>query len=364
MALVSSKAANKLRQQQQEDDTGNAPKQNVVQVELEELRLQLKKSKEKDTAEIQKLKEVILKQERAIEVLNCGKENDIAEGLTVSNPTRSSKSAVGGHTEPRQGLQVREPIVGTSKQNTSRVQMKSKSKLPQQLNATNVINGSTKNGNVGVEESTLCKEGDSAWEEGDEPTELWLQRNISKLHVANNELVAKMNEHSGNDIQDGRLVISNEMDMQQRRSYNASDYDGSTNHEPLKTTTSNHHSEPSVPSYVTTTISTPNPPPINAATAAAVLVDGGVRGVLSTKSRIMTYKNGTQKEVTPDGTTTISFANGDRKRTYANEKKGVIVYYYASTKVRILFWDCVKPLCKVVINAEIVMTATISRRHR
>ena len=356
MALVSSKAANKLRQHQQEDDTGNAPKQNVVQVELEELRLQLKKSKEKDTAEIQKLKEVILKQERAIEVLKCGKENDIAEGLTVSNPTRSSKSAVGGHIGPRQGLQVREPIVGTSKQNTSRVQMKSKSKLPQQRKATNVINGSTKNGNVGVEESTLCKEGDSAWEDGDEPTELWLQRNISKLNIANNELVAKMNENSGNDIQDGRLVISNEMDMQQRRSYNAADYDGSTNHEPLN--------EPSVPSYVTTTISTPNPPPINAATAAAVLVDGGVGWVLSTKSRILTYKNGTQKEVTPDGTTTISFANGDRKRTYANEKKGVIVYYYASTKVRILFWDCVKPLCKVVINAEIVMTSTISRRHR
>ena len=48
-----------------------------------ELRLQLKKSKEKDTAEIQKLKEVILRQERAIEALKCGKENDIAEGLTV-----------------------------------------------------------------------------------------------------------------------------------------------------------------------------------------------------------------------------------------------------------------------------------------
>ena len=56
------------------------------------------------------------------------------------------------------------------------------------------INGSLMNtkANFGVEEATLCEEGDSASEEGDEPTELWLQRNISKLSVANNELVAKM----------------------------------------------------------------------------------------------------------------------------------------------------------------------------
>ena len=122
--------------------------------------------------------------------------------------------------------------------------------------------------------------------------------------------------------------------MQQRRPYNAADYEGNTNHEPLNTTTSNHLSEPFVPSYATTTILRPNSQPINAATAAAVLVNGGVGGVLSTKNRIMTYKNRTKKEVTHDGATTISFANGDRKRTYANEKKGVIVYYYASTKVR------------------------------
>ena len=51
-------------------------------------------------------------------------------------------------------------------------------------------------------------------------------------------------------------------------------------------------------------------------------------------SQIVKYQNGTTKEVLPDGTTTISFANGDRKRTYANEKKGIEVYYYAATKVR------------------------------
>ena len=41
----------------------------------------------------------------------------------------------------------------------------------------------------------------------------------------------------------------------------------------------------------------------------------------------------------PNGTTTIPFPNGDRKRTYANEKEGIVVYYYAETKVSFLpFW--------------------------
>jgi hypothetical protein len=376
MALVSSKAANKIRQQQQQQevDTGNVPSQNVTQVELEELRLQLKTSKDKDTAEIQKLKEVILRQERAIEALKCGKKNNIEEGLTIINPTRSTKSVVGGHDAkpPRRGLQVREPTAGPSKQNTSRVQLKSKSKLPPQRKDTNVINGSTKNGQINVE----VEEATHASGEGDEPTELWLQRNISKMNDANNELVAKMNQDYSNDIQDGHHLISH--DMQHRRPYNAADYDGRTKHETLKATTttattSNHHSEPSVPSFVTTTtILTPNPPSLNTTktAAAAVVVDGGVGGgVQSTKkSRIMTYKNGTQKEVTPDGTITISFANGDRKRTYANEKKGVIVYYYASTKVSSMW-------CGMIVSKTALLNChqmlkllydphNLSRRHK
>ena len=38
-------------------------------------------------------------------------------------------------------------------------------------------------------------------------------------------------------------------------------------------------------------------------------------------SQSFTYQNGSQKEVLADGTTTVYFTNGDRKRTYANEKK-------------------------------------------
>ena len=103
--------------------------------------------------------------------------------------------------------------------------------------------------------------------------------------------------------------IEDEEALPQRKPYNAADYDGKTQAH-------------SIPQFV----SAPTPPG-----------QGGARA-----SQIVTYQNGTTKEVLPDGTTTISFANGDRKRTYANEKKGIEVYYYAATKVSgvyCLFFD-------------------------
>jgi hypothetical protein len=95
-------------------------------------------------------------------------------------------------------------------------------------------------------------------------------------------------------------LADDEEALPQRKSYNAADYDGKTQ-------------DHSIPQFV----SAPTPPG-----------QGGARA-----SQIVTYLNGTTKEVLPDGTTTISFVNGDRKRTYANEKKGIEVYYYAATKV-------------------------------
>lgn len=94
-------------------------------------------------------------------------------------------------------------------------------------------------------------------------------------------------------------LADDEEALPQRKPYNAADYDGKTQAH-------------SIPQFV----SAPTPPG-----------QGGARA-----SQIVTYQNGTTKEVLPDGTTTISFANGDRKRTYANEKKGIEVYYYAATK--------------------------------
>ena len=100
--------------------------------------------------------------------------------------------------------------------------------------------------------------------------------------------------------------LADDEELPQRKPYNAADYasgkPGSQAH--------------SIPQFV----SAPTPP-----------------GQGGRPSQIVTYQNGTTKEVLPDGTTTISFANGDRKRTYANEKKGIEVYYYAATKVRNVF---------------------------
>eukprot|EP00986_Skeletonema_menzelii_P018207 scaffold26582_cov155-Skeletonema_menzelii.AAC.3 len=95
--------------------------------------------------------------------------------------------------------------------------------------------------------------------------------------------------------------LVDEEDLPQRKPYNAADYASG------KPGIEAH----SIPQFV----SAPTPP-----------------GQGGRPSQIITYQNGTTKEVLPDGTTTISFANGDRKRTYANEKKGIEVYYYAATK--------------------------------
>jgi len=100
---------------------------------------------------------------------------------------------------------------------------------------------------------------------------------------------------SENDLVDDRA-------LPQRKPYNAADYAGGKQE---------MQAHP-IPQFV----SAPTPP-----------------GQGGQPSQIVTYQNGTTKEVLPDGTTTISFANGDRKRTYANEKKGIEVYYYAATKV-------------------------------
>ena len=43
------------------------------------------------------------------------------------------------------------------------------------------------------------------------------------------------------------------------------------------------------------------------------------------------YRNGTQKEILPDGTIIVKFTNGDTKTTYSNI--GIVVYYYTESKV-------------------------------
>ena len=113
---------------------------------------------------------------------------------------------------------------------------------------------------------------------------------------ASQKLTAEERENKGNSVDNDGLP--------QRKPYNAADYAS-------KTPGVQTHS---IPQFV----SAPTPP-----------------GQGGRSSQIVTYQNGTTKEILSDGTTTISFVNGDRKRTYANEKKGIEVYYYAATKVRL-----------------------------
>lgn len=50
--------------------------------------------------------------------------------------------------------------------------------------------------------------------------------------------------------------------------------------------------------------------------------------------RIISYQNGTKKEILPDGTIIVRFTNGDIKTSY--KKVGITVYYYSEAKVSII----------------------------
>lgn len=109
-------------------------------------------------------------------------------------------------------------------------------------------------------------------------------------------------ERSNHGPSNSENILVDEEASPQRKPYNAADYASG------KGGVQAH----SIPQFV----SAPTPP-----------------GQGGRASQIVTYQNGTTKEVLSDGTTTISFANGDRKRTYCGPKKGIEVYYYAATKV-------------------------------
>ena len=145
-------------------------------------------------------------------------------------------------------------------------------------------------------------------------------------------------------------VSNQQQQFGQRKPYNAADYGGKqedTQYPTQSLSRPNGFHSDSVPQEVVTALS-PVVRPSGTITSRTDDVDSAddhgshnqpdnhhqqAQQQGTTKSQMFTYKNGTEKEVLPDGTTTVSFANGDRKRTYANEKKGIVVYYYAATKV-------------------------------
>ncbi len=270
-----------------------------MKAELDQLRSEAKCQKDKEKTEIKKLKEVIRQQEKVIDALKSSKEGGVGD-----NTVNGSKNSVG--LKPR-------PVLanGSSKLNTMHQQQPSKSKAPSSRKGRVLIDITEDKLRDEVDETTFLAE--------EEPSELWLQRHLSKLNNANNRLGEKNTDgmqHHGFSSTEEMYQFANE-DNLQRKSYNAADYCGKLDDLPTQAHFSmTHHSNPTVPSIVT-----------------APIPSKKIADQSRSKSQIVTYKNGTQKEVLSDGTITISFVNGDRKRTYANEKKGIVVYYYASTKV-------------------------------
>ena len=304
-ALVATKMTNKLKQQVDDEEKEDAE---ALKAELEKVQLEMKKMKAKESVEMNRLKEVIRRQERSINALKNSRSNQEALGGAETkgkSPTavgESSRQALGDRSS-HHNTQLSQKQIGKtalSKKNQSEAEVIDENVLP------------TREVDNKEDDDTLTEE----------PTEQWLQRHLAKLNNANNQLGVKMKDNHDNNTEDidSTQVVGG--DQQQRKPYNAANYANQDGN--------------SIPQVVTALS-----PSMQHVEGGGELGDNGrpqyqqqVTGTQSRSQTITQYKNGTQKEVMSDGTTTISFANGDRKRTYANEKKGIVVYYYAATKVR------------------------------
>lgn len=315
-ALIASKKANRAKDG--DDDEGLFERQEAMKAELKGLRAEMKKMRAKDGQDIARLKEVIRRQERTINALKSGAKEGGAAAATVKNDKspNSNKASGGGVAAPRRALGEISSKQNAQTQQQQQSQPSSNSKAARRTSNEGATSRAKRTEiAVPVEQDDAVN--DSLTEDEEEPTEQWLQRHLAQLKSANNRLGQK-------------VVVDEDAFDQQRKPYNAADYgggDGTDNHDypvqSLSRSNGQSNNNPAVPQFVTA------PSPSNAIAPPA----GQHQQQQQPKSQIFTYKNGTQKEVLPDGTTTVSFANGDRKRTYANEKKGIVVYYYAATKV-------------------------------
>lgn len=321
-ALLASKKAN---EEKRKEDTAQG--EEATKAELEELRAAVKKMKMEAEA-TRKLKEQIRRQERTIQALKNAK----AGGGGGPAPDSKSRSPIGvAPSKNKKSSSGPRRALGdcSSKQNTPQHGLKQK--LRRQSKESETVSRE-KMSEVLVEPDVLVVEEEEEERDisAEEPANHWLQQHLLKLNNANNRLDAKV-VNKGQRQSNGKEYHHVEQQLGQRKPYNAADYGGDNNQFPTQSSSQpSDHPDPDVP------------PVVIASSALNHASEGDARGGGSAainrhqapaKSQILSYKNGTMKEVLPDGTTTISFANGDRKRTYANEKKGIVVYYYASTKV-------------------------------
>jgi len=342
--LASKKAAEEEEQRRMRRQSHEGDHEGTTKAEL---RAAIEKMKT-DAEETRRLREQIRRQEQMISALKNERASSAAvPGLRTSrSPASGGTSAVvvkkitksSGKVGARQALGDRSSMQNANQQHAK----------PKPLRARNVNEGSPsvpkkpqqpKEAMMSEQCSVLTSEGEEA-EMGtltEEPPGHWLQHQLSKLSKANDRLGAKIIHEVADDPcnvkqegvrreEDGEYGEGEK--RRHQREYNAADYSSVSNDHggkegtafPNQSLSRSSQSDP-VPPFVTA----PSP-------SFRALQDVADRQQELARSQTFTYKNGTQKEILPNGTTTISFANGDRKRTYANEKQGITVYYYASTK--------------------------------
>jgi len=282
-ALLASKKANKENKKNE-----NISGDDAMKSEIQRLRAELKKMKT-EVEKAAKLKEKVGQQEKKIKELLSEKNNKEKMSLKDTRKANSGSTGVLSDSTTKQNRQ------GPSK--------------PEEKESRKVILKNTRSLNAPNNmRQQLVPNDDEVATVTDEHSNNFLQRSLETLNNANNKLDDKLSKNKDPFIPDVNQI--NQSEVSQKKPYNAADYTGND------VTQLSHHMK---------SAAMPSPLVQNSGSFPS---DSQVLE----KCRVFTYRNGTQKTVQHDGTTTISFANGDKKRTYANEKKGIVVYYYAATK--------------------------------
>jgi hypothetical protein len=262
-----------------EDDANHA--------ELEELRAQITKLR-MEAYEAKKLKEQVRKHEKTIAALK--------NGQVVGTPKSIDKAAI-----------ERRALEDCTASKTNKVSSAAaKPKTPQNQSAKQEY--STQQAQrkpLGI----IVDTSNDDYVSEEEDTDIWLERNLNELNGVNHK------PEKSTETPAAISTAATHHESGNRKPYNAADYGAPANAISTNAPAQNHHV---------------------AATASPAFSNlNGAPSGTPKSSQFFTYQNGTQKEVLSDGTTTVYFTNGDRKRTYANEKKGIVVYYYAATQVRL-----------------------------
>ncbi|KAL7552532.1 hypothetical protein ACHAWF_015778 [Thalassiosira exigua] len=331
-ALLASKKAAREKQNGVDDDGEADDREAATRAEVEELRRAMQKAKAEANAEARRMRERIRAQEKTIRELRCREGEKGGNG--GSGGTAETSQVTAENKGPPADVDGRRALGDcSSKQNARRNGPKSKAARRKSTESTDVLD--RKQGTMAPEPVTLGREEEEEIENtagggarADDEDDLWLKRHLSELNDANNRLGEKMEDEGRGREPHG---AGEGRDAEREKPYNAADYGGTDDDILMARSPSAPKPPDSVPQVVTAG------PPTPTSVRGGRLGDCGASPgdnppQTQRQSQMFTYKNGTQKEVLPDGTTTVSFANGDRKRTYANEKEGIVVYYYAATR--------------------------------